>query len=91
MNEIAAQLGEVGLPAPVSELAGRDWKVLPSGANFVFAIPPGPAAGVYQRLLVLDLLGLEIRHIDPVVRETRGLRLEPLELKVAEVDADVCG
>ena len=25
MNEIAAKLGQVGLPAPLSELAGRDW------------------------------------------------------------------
>ena len=25
MNEIAAKLGEVGLPAPLSELAAREW------------------------------------------------------------------
>ena len=28
MNEIAAKLGQVGLPAPVSELAARDWDCL---------------------------------------------------------------
>jgi len=33
------------------ELSRRGWEVLPSGANFVFAIPPTPAAEVYQRLL----------------------------------------
>ena len=31
MNEIAAKLGEVGLPAPVSELAARDWDAIVVG------------------------------------------------------------
>ena len=33
------------------ELTRRGWKVLPSGANFIFAIPPGPAEEVYAHLL----------------------------------------
>jgi phytoene dehydrogenase-like protein len=33
MNEIAAQLGEVGLPAPVAELASRDWDVVIVGGG----------------------------------------------------------
>ena len=28
MNEIAAKLGEVGLPVPLSELAAKDWDCL---------------------------------------------------------------
>ena len=33
MNEIAAQLGEVGLPAPLSELAARDWDAVVVGGG----------------------------------------------------------
>ncbi|MFN8114110.1 MAG: NAD(P)/FAD-dependent oxidoreductase [Solirubrobacterales bacterium] len=33
MNPIAAQLGEVGLPAPVSELASKDWDVVIVGGG----------------------------------------------------------
>ena len=33
MNEIAAQLGEVGLPAPVAELAAQDWDVVVVGGG----------------------------------------------------------
>ena len=33
MNEIAAKLGEVGLPAPVSDLAARDWDVIVVGGG----------------------------------------------------------
>jgi len=33
MNEIAARLGEVGLPAPVSELAAREWDVVIVGGG----------------------------------------------------------
>ena len=32
-NEIAAKLGEVGLPAPVSELAARDWDAVIVGGG----------------------------------------------------------
>jgi phytoene dehydrogenase-like protein len=33
MNEIAAQLGEVGLPAPMSELAAREWDAVVVGGG----------------------------------------------------------
>jgi phytoene dehydrogenase-like protein len=33
VNAIAEKLGEVGLPAPVSELAGRDWDVIVVGGG----------------------------------------------------------
>ena len=33
MNEIAAQLGEVGLPAPLSELAAREWDAVVVGGG----------------------------------------------------------
>ena len=33
MNEIAAKLGRVGLPAPVSELAARDWDAIVVGGG----------------------------------------------------------
>src|SRR4051794_37314125 len=47
--------------------------------------------GHHQRLLVVGLLGREVRHVVRIARETRRLRLEPLELEVTEVDADVGG
>jgi histidinol-phosphate aminotransferase len=43
------------------ELAGRGWDVLPSGANFVFAVPPSPAADLYQNLLERRIL---VRYFD---------------------------
>ncbi|MEA2684275.1 MAG: histidinol-phosphate aminotransferase [Chloroflexota bacterium] len=53
------------------ELTQRGWQVLPSGANFVFAVPPEPAAGVYQRLLDRHVL---VRHLArPSV--SHGLRI----------------
>jgi len=33
MNEIAAKLGEVGLPAPLSELAAREWDAVVVGGG----------------------------------------------------------
>src|SRR6185295_4396670 len=33
MNEIAAKLGEVGLPEPLSELAARDWDAVGVGGG----------------------------------------------------------
>jgi histidinol-phosphate aminotransferase len=53
------------------ELGQRGWEVLPSGANFIFAIPPEPAAQVYQTLLDRNVL---VRHFPrPSVRH--GLRI----------------
>ena len=53
------------------ELTRRGWEVLPSGANFIFAIPPTPAADVYQRLLTRHVL---VRHF-PRPSVAHGLRI----------------
>jgi len=52
-------------------LAARDWQVLPSGANFIFAMPRQPAAEVYQRLLTRHVL---VRHF-PKPSVANGLRI----------------
>jgi histidinol-phosphate aminotransferase len=39
-----------------AELRRRDWEVLPSAANFVFAIPPRAAREVYEHLLARRVL-----------------------------------
>ena len=53
------------------ELSARHWEVLPSGANFIFASPPTPAADLYQALLDRKVL---VRYFDrPSVRH--GLRI----------------
>lgn len=53
------------------ELTQRGWHVLPSGANFVFAIPPEHAEDVYRRLLDRHVL---VRHFArPAV--SHGLRI----------------
>jgi len=38
------------------ELGGRGWEVLPSGANFIFAVPPRPAASVFEDLAARRVL-----------------------------------
>jgi histidinol-phosphate aminotransferase len=53
------------------ELRERGWDVLPSGANFVFAVPPRPAAQVYQELLAARVL---VRHF-PRPSVAHGLRI----------------
>ncbi len=53
------------------ELGRRHWEVLPSGANFIFAVPPVPAADLHQSLLDRGIL---VRYFDrPSVRH--GLRI----------------
>ncbi|MFN2464674.1 MAG: histidinol-phosphate transaminase [Candidatus Dormibacteria bacterium] len=53
------------------ELAQRGWTVLPSGANFIFGVPPGDAREVYEHLLLRHVL---VRYFDrPAVRQ--GLRI----------------
>jgi len=54
-----------------AELQTMGWDVLPSGANFIFAIPPVPAAEVYEHLLLKKVL---VRYFPrPSVRH--GLRI----------------
>jgi histidinol-phosphate aminotransferase len=44
-----------------AELRRRGWEVLPSAANFVFAIPPRPARSIYEALLDDHVL---VRYFD---------------------------
>jgi histidinol-phosphate aminotransferase len=54
-----------------SELSSRGWKVLPSGANFVFATPARPAMDVYRELTEQRVL---VRHF-PRPSVAHGLRI----------------
>ena len=53
------------------ELTQMGWEVLPSGANFIFAIPPVPAAEVYEHLLLRKIL---VRYFARP-RVSHGLRI----------------
>jgi histidinol-phosphate aminotransferase len=53
------------------ELAERGWKVLPSGANFIFAVPPRPAAAVFDELTARRIL---VRYF-PRPAVAHGLRI----------------
>ncbi len=57
MNRIAAQLGEVGLPAPVAELAGRRWDAIVVGGGH-----NGLTAAAYLAKAGQDVLVLERRE-----------------------------
>jgi histidinol-phosphate aminotransferase len=53
------------------ELGGRGWEVLPSGANFIFAVPPRPAASVFEDLTARRVL---VRYF-PRPSVAQGLRI----------------
>jgi histidinol-phosphate aminotransferase len=53
------------------ELASRGWEVLPSGANFIFAVPPRPAASVFKDLTARRVL---VRYF-PRPSVAHGLRI----------------
>src|SRR3954463_8309489 len=54
MNEIAAKLGEVGLPAPVSELAAREWDAVVVGGGHNGLTAAAYLAREGQSVLVLE-------------------------------------
>jgi phytoene dehydrogenase-like protein len=54
MNEIAAQLGEVGLPAPVAELAATSWDAVIVGGGHNGLTAAAYLARAGQRVLVLE-------------------------------------
>jgi histidinol-phosphate aminotransferase len=53
------------------ELVGRGWEVLPSGANFIFAVPPRPAESVFEDLTARRIL---VRYF-PRPAVAQGLRI----------------
>jgi phytoene dehydrogenase-like protein len=54
MNEIATALGEVGLPAPVSELAKREWDAIVVGGGHNGLTAAAYLARAGKRVLVLE-------------------------------------
>jgi phytoene dehydrogenase-like protein len=54
MNEIAAKLGEVGLPAPVSQLAAREWDAVVVGGGHNGLTAAAYLAREGQSVLVLE-------------------------------------
>ena len=54
MNEIAARLGEVGLPEPVAELAKRDWDAIVVGGGHNGLTAAAYLARAGRRVLVLE-------------------------------------
>ena len=78
MNAIAQQLGEVGLPAPVKELAARHWDAVVVGgghngltcAAYLARADLPAAARLAARLT--ELPGLELVECNPVLVHNEG-------------------
>jgi phytoene dehydrogenase-like protein len=54
VNPVAEQLGELGLPAPLSELAGRDWDAVVVGGGHNGLTAAAYLAKAGQNVLVLE-------------------------------------
>ena len=82
MNEIAAKLGEVGLPEPVAELAGRDWDaiVVGGGHNGLTAAAYLARAGRSRARARAPRAARRRLHAGAAVRR-RALRRQPLRLR----------
>ena len=67
MNEIAAQLGEVGLPAPIAELAAKTWDAVVVGGGH-----NGLTAAAYLAKAGQSVLVLERREMVKAICLTKG-------------------
>ena len=82
MNDIAAQLGEVGLPAPLSELAAREWDavVVGGGHNGLTAAAYLARAGQQRARARAPRAARRRLHARAAVRR-RALRRQPVRLR----------
>ena len=67
MNAIAQQLGQVGLPAPLAELAAKDWDVVVVGGGH-----NGLTAAARLATGLTHLTGLELVECNPVLVHHEG-------------------